>query len=67
MPIRLITFTHAELGKKMPIPNRASGRFVGTFCQSFSFFLLKRLGTGVASLASAVKRPMDWVTTNKSL
>jgi hypothetical protein len=67
MPIRLTNSTRAELGKKMPTRNRGSGRFVGTFCQSFSFFLLKRLGTGVASPSSAVKRPMDWVTTNKSL
>jgi len=67
MPICLTNSTHAWLGKKMPTRNRGSGRFVGTFCQSFSFFLLKRLGTGVASLSSAVKRPMDWVTTNKSL
>ena len=67
MPICITDSTDAELGKKMPTPNRGSGGFLGTFCQSFSFFLLKRLGTGVASLPSAVKRPMDWVTTNKSL
>ena len=33
-------------GKKMPTRNHSFGRFVGTFCQSFSFFLLKKTWHG---------------------
>jgi hypothetical protein len=32
----------------MPTLNIVSCDFLGTFCQSFSFFFLKKLGTGAA-------------------
>jgi|GEM_PF-2872512 len=54
-------------GKKMPTRNRSFGQFVGTFFQLLSFFPQEKTWHGVCSILLAVKRPMDWVTTNKSL
>ena len=49
-------------------PFKAGGSlFIGIFFDLFRFFLDKNTWHGVCSILSAVKRPMDWVTTNKSL
>ncbi len=39
----------------------------GAFFQFFDFFPASKTWHEVCSATYAVKRPMDWVTTNKSL
>jgi hypothetical protein len=51
----------------MPPLKTSALRIVGIFFQFSLFFHFQRLGTELALISFAVKRSMDWITTNKSL
>jgi hypothetical protein len=53
--------------KKMPHFKASGFLFSGTFFQFSYVFLVLKTWHGVCFSTRAVKRPMDWVTTNKSL
>ena len=54
-------------GKKCRLSKQVDPSLSAFFSIYSAFFWIKILGTGFAPILSAVKRPMDWVTTNKSL
>jgi len=56
-----------DRGKKCRLLKQANASLAALFSSFSTFFPLQRLGTGFALILLAVKRPMDWVTTNKSL
>jgi hypothetical protein len=53
--------------KKMPPLKVSKFPFMGTFSEFCPVFPDFETWHGVCSTYRAVKRPMDWVTTNKSL